>query len=142
MVGRKKKNVYRKKRSGKPFTGVQKQSKKATKRLDIEDPVPSATSSESQPISASRKKMRLETSDGDSSSGNNDEEQIFRGQGYRLIDLNKFSSSLSEAHVCEEGEKYFRLMSMKQIDINRFEHLLNFCGSNCFCVSDYIVVTA
>jgi len=29
-----------------------------------------------------------------------------QGQGYRLIDLERFSSTLSEAHVCEEGETF------------------------------------
>ena len=57
--------------------------------------------------------MKLETFDDSSSSaGINDEDQVFDGQGYKLIDLKRFSSTLSEARVCE-GEKYFRLMLMK-----------------------------
>ena len=48
----------------------------------------------------------LSESFNDSSSDSDDE---FKGDSvaYRLIDLKILSSSLSEAHVCEEGEKYF-----------------------------------
>jgi len=114
MVGTKKKNVYRKKRKGKPFSGVQKQAKRVTKTTEIADPTPSTSrdcfDSESEmeePISASRKKMKLESSRSDSffeSPESEDEKDAFQGQGYRLIDLNRFSSTLSEAHVCKEGE--------------------------------------
>lgn len=67
-----KKNVYRKKRKGKQFSGVQKQAKRVTKTTEIADPTPSTSrdcfDSESEmeePISASRKKMKLESSPSD-----------------------------------------------------------------------------
>ena len=73
MVETKKKNVYREKRKEKPFSGVQKQAKRVTKTTEIADPTPSTSrdcfDSESEmeePISASRKKMKLESSPSDS----------------------------------------------------------------------------
>ena len=41
----------------------------------------------------------------DNSSESADDEKIFQGEGYRLVDLKKLSAALSEAHVCKEGEK-------------------------------------
>ena len=65
--------MYRKKRKEKPFSGVQKQAKRVTKTTEIADPTPSTSrdcfDSESEmeePISASRKKMKLESSPSDS----------------------------------------------------------------------------
>jgi len=40
MPGRKKKNVYRKKRKGKPFTGIQRHAKKAKKMPPYDSGVP------------------------------------------------------------------------------------------------------
>ena len=55
---------------------------------------------------ASRKKMKLESSPKESrSEPPKDQRDVFQGQGYRLVDLERFSSTLSEAHVCEEGVK-------------------------------------
>ena len=81
------KNVYRKKRKEKPFSGVQKQAKRVTKTTEIADPTPSTSrdcfDSESEmeePISASRKKMKLESSPSDSfleSSESEDEKDAF-----------------------------------------------------------------
>ena len=34
-----------------------------------------------------------------------DDETGCLGEGYRLVDLTKLSSTRSEAHVCKEGEK-------------------------------------
>ena len=31
---------------------------------------------------------------------------MFQGQGYRLLDLERFSIALSEAHVCEKDVKF------------------------------------
>ena len=65
--------------------------------------------SESEELSASRKKMKFECSADDSFSdlSESGDEKMHQGQGYRLIDLGRFSSTLSEAHVCEEGERCF-----------------------------------
>lgn len=117
MAGYKKKNVYRKKRKRKPFSGVQKQAKRQKKTTEIVDPTPSTSrdcsdTAESElenmeePISASRKKMKLQSSLNDSSGSFESENDMFQGQGYRLIDLERLSSTLSEAHVCEEGETF------------------------------------
>ena len=113
MVGTKKKNVYRKKRKGKPFSGVQKQAKRVTETTEAVDPAAGTSrgcsDSESAELSASRKKVKFECSADDSFSdlSESGDEKIHQGQGYRLIDLGRFSSTLSEAHVCEEGERCF-----------------------------------
>jgi len=62
-----------------------------------------------EPISASRKKMKLQSSLNDSSEPIESENDMFQGQGYRLIDLERLSSTLSEAHVCEEGKTFLFL---------------------------------
>ena len=115
MPGKKKKNVYRKKRKGKPFAGVQRHAKKAKKTPPDGSGVPKTTpreqpSSDSeldQSPSASRLKMKPEvTSDSDSECF--DDETACQGEGYRLIDLKKLSSAMSEAHAsidCNQGEK-------------------------------------
>lgn len=115
MAGKKKNTVFRRKRKGKLFTGVQRYAKKAQQTPSVDSEIPDPTSSAScdkapsdgemdQPISASRLKMRPE---GDStiSSESFDDEKSFQGEGYRLVDLKKLSATLSEAHVCKEGEK-------------------------------------
>ena len=61
---------------------------------------------ESASISASRLKMRTDNSP-DSSSKISDVKD-FQGEGYRLVDLKKLNATLSEAHVCEEGEKTYK----------------------------------
>lgn len=43
MVGTKKENVYRKKREGNPFSGVQKQAKRVTETAEIVDRTPSTS---------------------------------------------------------------------------------------------------
>lgn len=115
MPGGKKNTVYRKKRKGKPFTGAQRYGKKAkeTPRVDTEiaDRAESSSCDLTPPdaecdqtICASRQKMRREVAS-DSSLESADDEKNFQGEGYRLVDLKKLSAALSEAHVCEEGEK-------------------------------------
>ena len=56
------------------------------------------------PVSASRKKLKLtkeaEKASLEASQNVNDA----AGQGYRLIDIKKFATSLSKAHVCGEGK--------------------------------------
>ena len=39
------------------------------------------------------------------SSESSDDEKAFQGEGYRLVDLQKLSAPLSDAHVCKKGEK-------------------------------------
>jgi len=119
MAGYKKKNVYRKKRKRKPFSGVPKQAKRQKKTTEIVDPTPSTSRDNcsdtdiefemEEPISASRKKMKLQSSLNDSSEPIESENDMFQGQGYRLIDLERLSSTLSEAHVCEEGKTFLFL---------------------------------
>ena len=105
MVGRKKESVYRKKRKGKGFSGVQKQAKRDTETSTSHDCSDSESEVEGS-IGASRKKMKLESSPKESrSEPPKDQRDVFQGQGYRLVDLERFSSTLSEAYVCEEGVK-------------------------------------
>ena len=40
-----------------------------------------------------------------SDSSESGDEKMYQGQGYRVIHLGRFSSTHSEAHVCEEGER-------------------------------------
>ena len=62
-----------------------------------------------QPLSSSAKKMKLYHSIDESSNSSNDESIGQREPtGYRLINLKNLSSSLSEAHKCDEGEKIAR----------------------------------
>ena len=110
MTGKKTKNRYRKKRKGQPFSGTQRHAKKFKETSigsESDDSMPGTSRDSSselaQPISASRSKLALPDSSSESSDEQSDSE--FQGQGYRLIDLNQFSSTLSSAHVCEEGEK-------------------------------------
>ena len=109
MTGKKTKNRYRKKRKGQPFSGIQRHAKKFKETSigsESDDSTLAAlrdSSSElAQPISVSRTKLALPDSSSESSDEQSDSE--FQGQGYRLTDLNEFSSTLSSAHVCE-GEK-------------------------------------
>ena len=105
MAGKKKNTVFRRKRKGKPFTGVQRHEKKGKQTPSVDSEIPDPTSSAScdqapsdgemdQPMSASRLKMRPE---GDST--------ISSESFDRLVDLKKLSATLSEAHVCKQGEK-------------------------------------
>ena len=83
------KNVYRKKRKRKPFLGVQKRATRQKKTNKIVDPTPSTSRDEDcfdteielemeEPISASRKKMKLQSSLHDSSGSFESENDIFR----------------------------------------------------------------
>lgn len=40
----------------------------------------------------------------DCSSNSSDDGEPAQSEGYRLVDLKKLSSTLSEAHVCDEGK--------------------------------------
>lgn len=113
MPGKKNRSQYKRKKKGRAFTGIQRHAKKLKKTAsigtdsEIPGPAPVVSTPEAdRPISSSRSKMMLSESFNDSSSDFDDD---FKGDSvaYRLIDLNNLSSSLSEAHVCEEGEKYF-----------------------------------
>lgn len=105
------KNVHRKKRKRKAFPGVQKQAKRETETTEIVSTTPSTSRDCSyseaeieESIGASRKKMKMQSSPNDSYSEPpeiEDTKDVFQGQGYRLIDLERFSSALSEVHVCE-----------------------------------------
>lgn len=46
-----------------------------------------------------------EAKDSPDSSSKISDVKDFQGEGYRLVDLKKLYATLSEAHVCEEGEK-------------------------------------
>ncbi|CAB4030044.1 Hypothetical predicted protein [Paramuricea clavata] len=104
---------YRKKRKGNAFAGVQKHAKKvrktSLKESEITQSTPSSACGQSsssskcdEPISASRLKMRPQNSS-DCPSNSLDDGETVQSEGYRLVDLKKLSSTLSEAHVCEEG---------------------------------------
>lgn len=93
-------------------TETRQKVKKTSVGSEIDDATPGTSrdsSSESaQPISASRTKLALPDSSSESSDEESDSE--FQGQGYRLIDLDGFSSTLSSAHVCEEGEMSLHIL--------------------------------
>ena len=145
MVGRKKESVYRKKRKRKGFSGVQKQSKRDTETTEIVSPTTSTShdcsDSESEvegSIGASRKKMKLQSSPKEScSEPPKDQKDVFQGQGYRLVDLERFSSTLSEAHVCEEGVKISYVHFSCACNVTR-KRICNLCfllvQYNLFCL--------
>ena len=115
MPVRQKNYVYRKKRKGRNFSGVQRYGKKAKITLQVDREVPDPASSLSsdhtssdaesdQGISASRLKMRPENAEDNSRKVSHGETNLQR-EGYRLVALKQLSATLSNAHVCEEGEK-------------------------------------
>ena len=115
MPGGKKNTVYRRKRKGKPLTGVQRSQRKQRKhcvrieKLQTQHQVRVMRLCQIPkvlPSSASRLKMRPE--DSPESSSRISEVNDFQAEGYRLVDLKKLSAMLSEAHVCEEGEKTYK----------------------------------
>jgi len=95
---------------------VQRYTKKAKKTPHADREVTNSASSSScdealsdaeiASISASRLKM-IPDDPPDSSSKISDVKD-FQGEGYRLVDLKKLYATLSEAHVCEEGEKTYK----------------------------------
>lgn len=121
MTGEKHRSRYRKSRKGKGFSGVAKY-KKATEETASEEcempqsnpgtsHVQSDTESEDShnesenPLSASRKKMKLHASEDDNSQGFEEETVAeLSGDGYRLVHLKNLSSVLSSVHRCEEGQ--------------------------------------
>ena len=72
--------------------------------LGVSCEVPSSDAENDQSLNASRLKMKPEDhSDGCSECS--DDETACQGEGYRIIDLNMLSPTLSEAHVRKKGEK-------------------------------------
>ena len=111
MVGGKKRTVYRKKRKGKLFAGKQKYAKSpnvSQENKPITSQENSSNSSAQTPtVSASRRKLNLPESNQIP-----DQAMDYEGKGYRLIDIGKFSASISEVHVCNEGKKACNLLHM------------------------------
>ena len=113
MVGTKAKNKYRKKRKGKPFAGRHRYAKSTTEGETSASPLDSPASTSqpqlenaltSKPPSASRRKL----SRPESLQESNSEDEECTDQGYRLINIRKLASSISEAHVCNEGQNCCR----------------------------------
>ena len=110
MVGSKTKNVYRKKRKGKPFSGKQRYDSNQSNASDMltsqpgsQQPLESNEASNETVLSASRRKLKLsETAKKLALEASQSID--YGGQGYRLIDINKLASSVSEAHVCDDGK--------------------------------------
>jgi hypothetical protein len=108
MAGKKVKNFYRKKRKGKPFSGKQRYKNNSTKSTADDVDSPASTSQEhvstsNPPSSASRRKLNRCESLQESTSEGAFENEEYSDQGYRLINIKKLASSISEAHVCNEG---------------------------------------
>jgi hypothetical protein len=120
MVGYKTKNVYKKKRKGKPFSGRQKHANKSSvsRVNDGSDSARSSTTPQNlesnvemestRPVSASRRKLNL-SEEAKKSALEASQDIDYAGQGYRLIDINKLSSSISKAHICDQGKEVFNL---------------------------------
>ena len=116
MVGQTVRSSYKKKRKGKPFSGMQRYAAKAKKPAPVDDfetqPSTSRVANQSdsdseKPIGASRKKM--ENTSEKLSIENSYDEMSFQpeeNKGYRMIDLENLSMAVSSAHVCDEGEKF------------------------------------
>ena len=103
MVGQKKRSVYRKQRKGKAFTGKQKHEKTPSVSGENQPSMSQENStdgsSETPRVSASRRKLNLQEC-----VETPDDVVDFDRKGYRFIDIAKFSDSLSEAHVCDNGK--------------------------------------
>lgn len=126
MTGKKKRSSYRKTRKRKGFSGVHiseisaeetvsegseigemAHSKPGTSEEKISDQESSSAEDNDQPVSASRKKMKLQRVDSSDNSKDDEEEEKeteFNGEGYRLVDMEALSSTLSCVHKCEGGE--------------------------------------
>ena len=106
----------KKKRKGKPFSGMQRHAAKGKKPAPAEDfetepstyRVPNKSNSDAEkPIGSSREKM--ENTSKKLSVENSDNEISFqpeKSEGYRIIDQENFSKAVSSAHVCDKGEKF------------------------------------
>ena len=117
MVGQKNKNIYRKKRKGKPFSGKQRysaeranstegESSRQGENKENENGCSTPNQSEQReplPTSASRRKLKL-SKESEKAALETTKDVSSAGQGYRLIDIQKLTSSMSKAHVCEEGK--------------------------------------
>ena len=114
MTGKRKRSFYRKTRKRKGFGGALKspQSSKETpsKETEIESRPgtshdlsdQSAGAQSDQPLSSSRKKMKLQSSGDESSDFSQETEEVHEGNGYRLIDWEGLSSVLSNVHKCKK----------------------------------------
>ena len=115
MTGKRQRSCYRKTRKRKGLGGALKssQSSKETpsKETEIEsrpgtshdlsDQSDSGEESD-QPLSSSRKKMKLQSSEDESSDFCQETEEVHEGNGYRLIELEGLSSVLSNVHKCKK----------------------------------------
>lgn len=107
MVGSKTKNVYRKKRKGKPFSG--KRCKDSNESAISTSPSTSQQTLESNEestrtvVSASRRKLKF-SEQAEKLALEASQNIDYGGQGYRLIDINKLASSVSKAHICDDGK--------------------------------------
>ncbi|KAK3718618.1 hypothetical protein QZH41_015464 [Actinostola sp. cb2023] len=122
MVGSKPRSQYRKTKKGKAFPGVPKWSKVSKETLQDENEIaelhstPSTSRGTSHQLhdldsdresnqtsySASRKKLADRGFKDESYESSNDETEELIGHGYRLVDLNNLSSTLSHVHKCDE----------------------------------------
>lgn len=104
MVGEKSRSVYRRKRKGKPFSGVPKHKKIKQNPLSSVDEAGQSTSSGSCVDSTARAGGYEDSSEEDVK-----RIEVFdsKGEGYRMIDLNNLSLAFSDVHNCEEGEKTY-----------------------------------
>lgn len=116
MVGKTVRTVYKKKRKGKPFSGMQRHTvkgKKPTPAHDFEtQPSTSHVAIQSdldsvKPIRSSRKKMEHTSKKLSAESSDNEISfQHKKSEGYRLIELEHLSKAVSSAHMCDEREKF------------------------------------
>ena len=139
MVGKTARSKYKKKRSGKPFSGTQRHAAKGKKPAPADDfetqPSTSGVANRSdsdseKPTGSSRKKM--ENTSKKLSVENSEDELSFqpeKSEGDRIIDLENLSKAVSSVHVCDEGEKFNSLvLSLSPYQISRY----TFCRGTCF----------
>lgn len=119
MTGKRKRSIFWKTRKGKGFGGAIKspQSREETpsKESEISESRPGTLHDQSdlldsgeesdQPLSSSKKKMKLQSSEDESYISSAEEtEAVEEGNGYRLVDLKSLSSVFSNVHKCKKGE--------------------------------------
>lgn len=126
MTGEKHRSRYRKLRKGKGFGGVSLNTKCAEESISEESEIAESSEGESskteheksardsdnndeveQPVSASRKKMKLHNS-GDEIS--EEETEVMDENSYRLVHLRNLSSVLSSMHRCEGGQYFSKTL--------------------------------
>ena len=118
MVGEKRTSAYRKKKKEKFFWKAKTEEELEETAAVVDSSTPSTSWDENQlsdldskeTVGSSRKKIKyvdeellLDSSDNEFTFNTEESE------GYRFVDVKNLSKAISNAHVCEKGEKFFEV---------------------------------